>query len=534
MAPVVHEAEVTIVGGGPVGMGLAIELGQRGVEVVVIEKEAELHRIPKGQNLTQRTMEHFRVWGVEDEIRAARLMPPGFPAAGVNAWESLSSGHAHPWFRRSQVGQYYFAANERLPQYLTEEVLRRRAESLPSVSVHYGERVTDVAIRSDDPAGAVEVVTERGVARSTFVVGCDGSRSVVRRGVGITEEIRDHDRRMVLLVFRSPELYELLSERFGEAAFFNVLHPDLDGYWRFLGAVDVVEQWFFHAPVPSDSTVDDVDHEALLHDTVGQTFAIELDHIGFWDLRVAIAESYRMGPAFLAGDAAHSHPPYGGYGINTGFDDARNLGWKLAAHLQGWAGANLLDSYHAERRPVFVSTAEDFIESFIDRDRRFIAESGSLWSRRDSAAFAEAWERRRTQGSRFGISDYAPNYAGSPIVRGGSAGETAGSRRPSAVGIHDFVARPGHHLPPSERAPGLFDRLGSWFTLLVAPDRSDLVGSVEKSASRARVPLVVQEVADMSSYRSDAVLVRPDHHVAWVDDESEADLSTLLSDTTGG
>ncbi len=351
MAPVVHEAEVTIVGGGPVGMGLAIELGQRGVEVVVIEKEAELHRIPKGQNLTQRTMEHFRVWGVEDEIRAARLMPPGFPAAGVNAWESLSSGHAHPWFRRSQVGQYYFAANERLPQYLTEEVLRRRAESLPSVSVHYGERVTDVAIRSDDPAGAVEVVTERGVARSTFVVGCDGSRSVVRRGVGITEEIRDHDRRMVLLVFRSPELYELLSERFGEAAFFNVLHPDLDRLLALsrrgrCGRAVVLPRprclrippWTTWTTRPSCTT------------RLARPSPFELDHIGFWDLRVAIAESYRMGPAFLAGDAAHSHPPYGGYGINTGFDDARNLGWKLAAHLQGWAGANLLDSYHAERR----------------------------------------------------------------------------------------------------------------------------------------------------------------------------------------
>lgn len=528
-------AQVTIVGGGPVGMGLAIELGQRGVDVLVLERERELHRIPKGQNLTQRTMEHLRTWGVEPEIRAARLMPPGYPASGVNAWESLASGHAHPWFRRSQVGRFYFAANERLPQYLTEQVLRRRAESLPSVEVRYGTAVTDVQpgdLLSGSVLNDVEVITDDGSYRSSFVVGCDGSRSVVRRSVGIGEEVRDHDRRMVLLVFRSSQLFDLLSERFGQAAFFNVLHPDLDGYWRFLGSVDVAEQWFFHAPVEPDATRGDIDHEALLHDTVGASFAVELDHIGFWDLRVAIAEEYRRGPVFVAGDAAHSHPPYGGYGINTGFDDARNLGWKLAAHLHGCAGPGLLDSYHAERRPVFVSTAEDFIESFIDRDRRFIAEAGPLWLNGQTEAFAEVWERRRTAGTRFGISDYAPNYAGSPIVID-HHGRTNPPTGPSARGVHDFVARPGHHLPPVESDVELFDRLGPWFTVLVSPECSELGRSFEHAAAHLSVPLVSRVVEDMEAYEADAVLVRPDHHVAWVGYGPEADAMSLLSDAVG-
>ena len=103
---------MVIVGGGPVGLGLAIDLGLRGITTTVIEKEASLHRVPKGQNLTQRTMEHFRSWDVEPAVRAARVMPAGYPAGGINAYEDLMSDFAHPWFRRAEVDRYYFAANE--------------------------------------------------------------------------------------------------------------------------------------------------------------------------------------------------------------------------------------------------------------------------------------------------------------------------------------------------------------------------------------------------------------------------------------
>ncbi len=150
---------------------------------------------------------------------------------------------------------------------------------------------------------------------------------------------------MVLLVFRSTGLHRLL-ERFPGKSFYNVLHPDLNGYWQFFGRVDLGT-----APGSSmrrcrqDTTKDNFDFRGYLHAAVGAEFDVEFDHIGFWDLRVATADRYRSGRIFIAGDAAHSHPPYGGYGINTGLEDAANLGWKLAATLQGWAGERLLETY---------------------------------------------------------------------------------------------------------------------------------------------------------------------------------------------
>ena len=144
----------------------------------------------------------------------------------------------------------------------------------------------------------------------------------MRQETGITQTLSDHDQLMVLLVFRSAGLHSLLDERYPGKSFFNVLNPELDGYWKFFGRVDLGSTWFFHAPVPADTTQDNFDFHRFLHEAAGAGFDVELDHIGFWHLRFAIADSYRAGRAFIAGDAAHSHPPYGGYGVNSGLEDA--------------------------------------------------------------------------------------------------------------------------------------------------------------------------------------------------------------------
>jgi 2-polyprenyl-6-methoxyphenol hydroxylase-like FAD-dependent oxidoreductase len=511
------QTQVAIVGGGPVGLGLAIELGRRQIDVVLMERTTRVHDIPKGQNLTQRTMEHFTCWGVEPEIRASRLMPHGYPAAGVNAYGSLLSQYAHPWFRRSQVDPYYFAASERLPQYLTERVLRRRVAELHWVRALYGADVIRVEASSE---GVVATTEDGRRVEARYLVGCDGSHSMVRESAGIAETLSDHTRKMVLLVFRSPQLHDIVEARFGPAAFFNVLHPDLDGYWRFLGRVDVGEGWFFHAPVDASSDVDGFDYRGLLHDSVGAEFEVDLDHIGFWDLRIASAEDYREGPVLVAGDAAHSHPPYGGYGINTGLEDARNLGWKLAATLRGWGGDHLLDSYDEERRPVFRSTARDFIETFIENDRRFIRCHDPD---RDETDFAHAWELRRRGAEGTGVGDFEPHYEGSTIVFGPEGGQSG------ATGEHSFTARPGHHLPPP--GPGeaaLFSRLSQDFTFIgSSPSALDRMTS---AAHRLGVPV---EVVEDGSYGED-VLVRPDHFISWVGDGTEADPLHLLRRSAGG
>ena len=332
-------AQVIIVGGGPVGMGLAIELGQRHVRCIVVERYARPQPIPKGQNLTQRTLEHFHFWGVEKEVRAARTIPPEYGIGGLTAYGTLLGSYSYDWMQRELVRPFYFTDNERLPQYATEGVLRRRAAELATVETLYGWSAEDV---SQDDHGATVVITEhdgkdRRTLRADYVVGCDGSRSTTRVQGGITQTLSDHDRLMVLLVFRSHGLHRLL-ERFPGKSFYSILHPDLEGYWKFFGRVDLGSTWFFHAPVPPGTTKDNFDFRQHLHAAAGAEFDVEFEHIGFWDLRFAIADAYRRGRIFIAGDAAHSHPPYGGYGVNTGLEDARNLGWKLAAVLQGWAG----------------------------------------------------------------------------------------------------------------------------------------------------------------------------------------------------
>jgi len=138
---------------------------------------------------------------------------------------------------------------------------------------------------------------------------------------------------MVLIVFRSRQFHEELKKRYPERSTYRAMHPDLHGYWKFFGRIDVGEGFFFHAPVPKDTDRNNFDFLGLLHEAAGFKFAAEFEHVGFWDLRVAVAEKYQVGRVFIAGDAAHSHPPYGGFGLNNGLEDVVNLAWKLAANL---------------------------------------------------------------------------------------------------------------------------------------------------------------------------------------------------------
>jgi 4-hydroxyisophthalate hydroxylase len=319
-----------------------------------------------------------------------------------------------------------------------------------------------------------------------------------------------------------------LLEGFPNKCFYNVLHPDLKGYWKFFGRVDLGTTWFFHAPVPLGTTKDNFDFRGLLHAAVGHEFDVEFEHIGFWDLRVAIADQYRIGGVFIAGDAAHSHPPYGGYGINTGLEDAANLGWKLAAVLQGWGGAHLLDSYGEERRPVFASTARDFIENAIESDRKFLAKFDPAT---DKAAFEAEWQGR-SSGARSEVNSFEPNYEGSSIVAG-PPGATC-----SAIGSHQFVARAGHHLSPCRLASGrnAFEELGEGFTLFDfgAPDAAAMI---RRAAEASAVPLKLVKEHNAGArefYKAALVLVRPDQFVAWVSDGNVTDAAGIIRRVIGG
>jgi 2-polyprenyl-6-methoxyphenol hydroxylase-like FAD-dependent oxidoreductase len=546
--------DVVIIGAGPVGTGLAIDLAQRGHSVCLVEKYKTPQPIPKGQNLTQRSGEHLRRWGVSADIRKATLIPPSYGNQGITAYGSWLSEWHYDWFKRASVREYYFADNERLPQYETERVLRARTDALDNIDFFTGWSYHDCTEQNNSLRVTVKPVDSavNHTIESLWLVGCDGARSPVRESNGIEQTIDSRNKRMALVTFRSAELNQLLSERYPGCTIFNAIHPDLDGYWQFLGRTDTDDAFFFHAPVADDATADSLDFSALIKRAAGIDMQAIPEYVGFWDLRFTQANNYRHGRVFVAGDAAHSHPPYGGYGVNVGFEDARNLAWKLDAALCGWSSDALLDSYSAERHPVFASTRDHFIAHMIDSDAAFTAQYSPV---RDLQAFTAAWHDR-AQGGQKEVSSYVPHYSGSPIVI------TESTAASGAVGEHSHKATAGYHLSPrvgeltnggvsagpeansadsTTSADRLFDRLGPGFSLIVcdstanaatasaatlATERLTLVSAFTVAAKKLRLPLNVITVNRQETINPpapDYVLVRPDEYVAWAGNRCDAE-----------
>lgn len=521
---------VIIVGGGPIGMALAIDLAQRGIPSTVIERHEEVGRIPKGQSLMQRSLEHFYFWGCIEELRAARLLPQGYPIGGITAYENLSSDYWYLPEGLGSVGQYFFQANERLPQYRTEEVLRSRAAQLPIITLRFATTVTGIQQHGDTVTVSVAKTSDEHETEdliANYVVGCDGSRSIVRELAGITRRTRDFHQKMVLAVFASRGLHNGLT-RFPERTTYRVLHPKYAGVWQFFGRVKLGETWFFHGPVRDEMTTDDTDElHQMLEEAAGFAFECSFEHIGFWDLKIDVANDYRNGHFFIAGDACHTHPPYGGLGLNTGLDDVANLGWKLAAKLQGWGGEMLLGSYSLERQPVFAETGDDLIGAWIDEDAEFFR---SYDPNVDEEEFVNAWNTRTT--GEFAPAWYEPHYDGSPVIVGAKSDDIG------VHGEHTYCAQPGHHLSPCPLSSGtdVYAALGNDFALLAFGVEQHVTQSFEDAAGLIGVPLrIVTDTYEDERLRYGAtlILVRPDHYVAWCSDALPNKVKELLMTVCG-
>src|SRR3954452_1695088 len=200
--------QVVIVGGGPVGVALAVQLGMRGITCGLVETRTDSGRIPKGQNLTHRTLESFYFMGLVDELRAVRLMPPGFAIGEITTYRDLNSPYFHAPQGRSMVHDYYFQRNDRLPQYQMEKVLRAKMDSLPGVEARFGWSAKTIEQDHDSVRIAIEKGSEKEIWEADYAVGGDGGHSLVREQIGIPRSGTNFDELMALIVFRSKEFHE--------------------------------------------------------------------------------------------------------------------------------------------------------------------------------------------------------------------------------------------------------------------------------------------------------------------------------------
>jgi 2-polyprenyl-6-methoxyphenol hydroxylase-like FAD-dependent oxidoreductase len=528
---------VLIVGAGPVGLALAIDLGIHGVPCTVLEVRDGSVGIPKMTSVTARTMEFCRRWGIANEVEAAAY-PADFPQDFV--YVTSMTGYE---LARTRLAPYA-AMPERAvtpngtihcPQIFFDPVLHRRAAELPMVNLCYYSRLDAF---NDDGTGITAEVYDlmrerRYSVRANAIVGCDGANSAVRKALEIPFLGQGRLSQSLSIYFRSPELARIHDK--GWARFYRII--DEEGHWADLVAIDGRELW--RLTILDTAGLTGIDIEATLLRAIGKPFSFEVISTLDWERRDHVAERYRRGNAFIAGDAAHIISPTGGLGMNTGIGDAVDLAWKLAAVHDGWAGHELLDSYDLERRPIAnvnVSASTTYfkrLRSLFPTGLPFADDTPAGADARGK--FAAAFARTEREDLLY-ISEQIKLgycYEQSPIC------VSDGTEPPAVCGM-DYVpsARPGTRAPhiPLPDGRSLLDEFGDGFVLLQLTPVPIAVNSVLTSAADRGLPLRILELQDPTAleiYEQPLVLVRPDGHVAWRGARLPDDFDALLDTVRG-
>ena len=530
------ETSVLIVGAGPVGLSLALDLGTRGIDCIVVDRRGESGRHSKVGLVSVRSMELFRRWGVADRVRQC-----GFPddyALNMTFCTSLSGYHIatdpYPAMRDEKPPPESPVAKQRCPQLWLDPILADCARQHDRVRVLHGvglDAFTEkdgavVACMRNTRSGATEQIVAR------YLVGCDGATSTVRESLGIAMQGDPALSNSIGIYFTSPGL--LQRHRMGAAE--RYLFVDSGGVWGNLTVVDgdalwrlTVIDWQDDDPASGQFDPGWFVRRAFGSDDIPFT----VDSVLPWRRSKLVAEAYGRGRVQLAGDSVHTMSPTGAFGMNTGIADAADLGWKLAGMLHGWGGPHLLDSYDAERRPVGVRNVEAAAANF----RRLMSPTdyaqvlqpgaeGAAARRRVGAYLTEMTRAEwQTQGVVLGY-----RYEGSPIC------VPDGTLEPPDDPI-EYVqsARPGHRAPHAWLPDGrsTLDLFGPGFALL-SFGRSEIASLLE-AARRRGIPVVPHRILDPaigSLYEAPLVLVRPDGHVAWRGTEV-SDPDALLARVSG-
>ncbi|MFU8849495.1 FAD-dependent monooxygenase [Micromonospora sp. SL1-18] len=512
---------VLVIGGGPVGLSLAIRLAQLRVPAMLVERHPRTAAFPKGRALSIRSMEIYRSWGLEVEITAA-----GLPRDHLAFFTGRTLTDPHgtrivtgPDSRPPVPSPTYtlLCSQDRL-----EPLLRAHAERLNPGRVHFGTELVDLSIDDDRTIATLKRGGRHEKIRARWLVAADGARSGIRQRLGI---------RMTGPTGVSHNLNILFDADLGPhvvdrpSAVYTITRPGLHG--AFL-AVDNQRRWLFNLVADGDdpglANLDDTACTDLIRTAAGlPDLPITLVDRQVWHAAARVADRFRAGPVFLAGDAAHVTTPYGGFGMNCGIADADNLAWKLAAVHHGWASAALLDTYDPERRPVAQASA-------IESHRRLI---DTITAHHTSAPP----RGRPSEGLVLGY-----HYASAAVVPDGTAA-------PGGDPVADFnpTGRPGHRLPHAwldqnrtRSTLDILDRAG--FTLLTGGDPGAWHAAVTGARAHG-IPVAVHPLPDLLSPanlagylnicgidHTGAVLVRPDGHVAW---RGEAALLDSILSVTG-
>jgi 2-polyprenyl-6-methoxyphenol hydroxylase-like FAD-dependent oxidoreductase len=542
-----NDSNVLIVGAGPVGLTLAIDLAWRGIDVTVVETRAPAAPPePKCNHVAARTMEIFRRLGIAEKIRNAGL-PADYPhdISYRTSFTGQELTRIHIPCRQDR-----FTATDgpdcnwptpepphRINQIFLEPILFEHAAALPRIRIVNRTSVEDVVVE-DNSARANLRDLDTGVVTTVncrYLIGCDGARSIVRKAIGAELSGDAVVQRVQSTYISAPGLIgrQQTERAWGTGS----INPRRSGM---VYAIDGRERWLVHNYMrPGEGDFEEVDRDACLRTILGveDDFKYEILSKEDWYGRRLIANKFRDRTAFIAGDAAHIWVPYAGYGMNAGIADAMNLSWLLAAHLNGWGGPSILDAYEAERWPI-TSQVSKFAMSHAEAEIRRrgavppdIEDAGPQGQRVRDEVGRLTYEINVQQYACAGLN-FGTYYDASPIIAYDGAQQPAYTMNhytPSTV--------PGCRTPHFSRADGssLYDAMGPEFTLLRFDSGVDVL-ALEAAAQSRGVPLRVLDLErpDGAGYEGHSlVLSRPDQHVAWRGDRLPADPLELIDRVRG-
>jgi 2-polyprenyl-6-methoxyphenol hydroxylase-like FAD-dependent oxidoreductase len=531
-----RKVTVLIVGGGPVGLALAGELGWRGVRCELVEQTDGAIATPKMNEVNIRTMEFCRRWGIDQTVRDCPF--PVDHSLDVVFVTSLGGYELarmkRPPLSAARSGKQSPEQHQICSQLWFDPILRSFAQSHPTVMLRYRTRLETFDETADGVTAELHDLEtgRRETVTADYLVGCDGATSAIRERLGIDLKGKGVLGNPLHLYFRTPDLLAHCNREPG--VFFLAI--DRHGLWANIRVIDPANGLWRLMVLDSDGkqTPESVDREALLRRATGFPTEVEWKGLSIWTRRSVVAERYGQRRVFLAGDAVHQLSPTGALGMNTGIGDAVDLGWKLAAVLEGWGGVSLLASYDAERRPiglrnVRMATAFHLAHGEFDKDLAAI-EDDSDAGRRLRQRLGESLPRNigsmfRTEGLQLGY-----RYEASPICVADGV--------PPPDDPEEFVASscPGSRAPHAWRGDGrsTLDLFGRGFVLLRFGEAS--AAPLEKAAAARTVPLRVADVEEPDAaalYERRLVLVRPDGHVAWRGDALPADAAGLIDRVRG-